>query len=71
MGLECIKDCLNSKDELLNLDLGKVFNDCECDGFEELYCCGICVNYEELCVGFRGFCNLDVSFIFVLIENIV
>lgn len=60
-GLECTKDCLVSQDELLNSDLGKALNECECDGLEEPYCRGIRANYEELCVGPRGPRNSDAS----------
>lgn len=70
-GLECTKDCLNSQDELLNSDLGKALNDCECDGIEEPYCRGIRANYEELCVGPRGPRNSDASLTPVPTENIV
>lgn len=60
-GVGCTKDCLDSQDELLNSDLGKALNECECDGFEEPYCRGIRANYEELCVGPRGPRNSDAS----------
>lgn len=70
-GSECTKDCLNSQDELLNSDLGKALNDCECDGFEEPYCRGIRANYEELCVGPRGPRNSDASLTPLPTENIV
>ncbi len=53
-GVECSRDCKDSQDELLNSELGKALNDCECDGREEPYCRGIRANYEALCKGTRG-----------------
>lgn len=48
-GVNCTEDCKSSQNELLNSELGKALNDCECDGSEELYCRGIRANYEDLC----------------------
>ena len=53
-GVECSPDCKDSQGELLDSELGKALNDCECDGREELYCRGIRANYEALCKGTRG-----------------
>lgn len=53
-GVECTRDCRDSQDDLLNSDLGKALNECECDGLEETYCRGIRANYEELCFATRS-----------------
>lgn len=42
---------------MLCFDLGKVLNDCECDGRNEYYCWVIYVYYEELCKGIWIICN--------------
>lgn len=53
-GTNCTRECKDSQDELLNSELGKALNDCECDGWEEYICRGIRANYEKLCKATRS-----------------
>ena len=60
-GSECTQDCKDSQDELLESELGKALNDCECDGREEPYCRGIRAHYERLCKATRDPRESDAS----------
>lgn len=59
-GVKCTRDCKDSQGELLDSELGKALNECECDGMEEPYCRAIRANYEALCKATRGPRDPDV-----------